>query len=159
MKSEYAIRNKLREIKGSLQDAQPFDEVGMAYLAGTKDIIEWILHEEIKLEGFERDKNNPDSENGIWDIYKIYNRTRKSEAKKKWLKMDKYSRDLAVKYAERFCKEKPFESWNQPALVVYLNKNRWEDIIEKDKIELEEKSPCQLYDKVDEMLNKSWNDQ
>lgn len=151
MKSEYAIRKKIRELKNSLEELYDFE---LHQTVGQIDALEWILTSELSVEGFEK-RTNPDGTEGIWEIYREGNNSKKAQAKQKWEKMDKYSRDLALKYAKRFITEKPFDTWHPPALIVYLNQQRWTDVIEQDEIRKEKLQP-QKHDEIDNRLNDSW---
>lgn len=63
----------------------------------------------------------------FWDMYPV--KVAKKDCLKKFISLSKKSQDLIFETLPSFIKYKPFETYNHPNPLTYLNKERWNDVI------------------------------
>lgn len=138
MKSEYAIRKRIKELKD--QAAGEASDFILQGIDGHIKALEWVIAEEESEIRFDE----------IWAIYRTKNNSEKKKASEYWKKMDTYHQKQALEHAQAFIDYKPFESFNPPALIRYLRNERWEEVIDRLKL-----SPCAGHDsETDKLLRE-----
>lgn len=149
MKSEHTIKDKLREYKFRYDKGEIKDEVYDEVIA----VLNWIVKKE--------DMDIPFED--IWAIYakkdfsgqKGPRFTAKKQARAYWSKMSSSGRAYAIKYADKFIRNKPFEGYQAPALLRYLRNERWEEVMDTEETMID--SNPNTVDLVS-MQEKLWND-
>jgi hypothetical protein len=68
----------------------------------------------------------------FWNMYPV--KIAKKDCLKKFISLPKKSHDLIFETLPSFIKYKPFESYNHPNPLTYLNKERWNDVIVSIKL-------------------------
>lgn len=134
MKSEHTIKNKIREYRGRYEKGEVSEEV----YNEIQTVLQWIVVKEPMDIPFE----------DIWAIYakKDFSGQRgprfneKKKAREHWGRMSASGRAYAIKYAKKFISNKPFETYQPPALIRYLKNERWEEVMD-DNLETTQAQP------------------